>query len=77
MTQRGVPRDFGDTTAHRGIVFINEDELMRIQPDAHLDESGFLSAFDSNRVPAGAIERLNGMAPADETYDGAQHRFVS
>jgi hypothetical protein len=21
--------------------------------------------------------RLNGMAPADETYDGARHRFVS
>jgi hypothetical protein len=25
------------------------DALTRIQPDAHLDESGFLSAFDSNR----------------------------
>ena len=29
--------------------FINEDALKRIQPDAHLDESGFLNAFDSNR----------------------------
>ena len=29
--------------------FINDDALKRIQPDAHLDESGLLSAFDSNR----------------------------
>lgn len=29
--------------------FINEAALRRLQPDARLDESGFLSAFDSNR----------------------------
>ena len=29
--------------------FIAEDALIRIQPDAHPDESGFLNAFDSNR----------------------------
>ena len=29
--------------------FIDEDALRRIQPDARPDESGFLSAFDSNR----------------------------
>ncbi len=27
---------------------MNEDALKRIQPDAQLDESGLLSAFDSN-----------------------------
>jgi hypothetical protein len=29
--------------------FINEDALTRIQPDARLDELGFLKAFDANR----------------------------
>jgi hypothetical protein len=49
MPQHGVPCDFGDTIALEASFFINEDALKRIQPDAHLDESGFLSAFDSNR----------------------------
>jgi hypothetical protein len=29
--------------------FINEDALTRIQPDARLDDEGFLNVFDSNR----------------------------
>jgi hypothetical protein len=29
--------------------FIEEDALKRIQPDACLDEPGFLNVFDSNR----------------------------
>jgi hypothetical protein len=29
--------------------FIDVAALRRIQPDARLDESGFLNAFDSNR----------------------------
>ncbi|MGA7997192.1 MAG: DUF1488 family protein [Bradyrhizobium sp.] len=29
--------------------FISEDALIRIQPDARHDASGFLNAFDSNR----------------------------
>lgn len=50
MTQRGVPCGFGETIAPiEASFFINEDALKRIQPDARLDESGFLNAFDSNR----------------------------
>ena len=29
--------------------FINEDALTILQPEAHLDEAGFLAAFDANR----------------------------
>ena len=47
-TRRAV-RFWGHDSAIEASFFIDEDALMRIQPDAHLDESGFLSAFDSNR----------------------------
>jgi len=47
-TRRAV-RFWGHDSAIEASFFINEDALKRIQPDAHLDESGFLSAFDSNR----------------------------
>jgi hypothetical protein len=50
MIARGVPGDFGDTTALlRRRFFINEGALKRLQPDAGYDEAGFLNAFDSNR----------------------------
>jgi Protein of unknown function (DUF1488). len=47
-TRRAV-RFWGHDSAIEASFFIDEDALMRIQPDTHLDESGFLSAFDSNR----------------------------
>ena len=47
-TRRAV-RFWGHDSAIEASFFINEDALKRIQPDAHPDESGFLSAFDSNR----------------------------
>ena len=47
-TRRAV-RFWGHDSAIEAAFFIDEDALMRIQPDTHLDESGFLSAFDSNR----------------------------
>jgi hypothetical protein len=48
LTRRAV-RFWGHDSAIEASFFINEDALKRIQPDAHLDESGALSAFDSNR----------------------------
>ena len=47
-TRRAV-RFWGYDSAIEASFFINEDALKRIQPDARLDESGFLNAFDSNR----------------------------
>jgi len=47
-TRRAV-RFWGHDSAMEASFFINEDALRRIQPDARLDESGFLKAFDSNR----------------------------
>jgi hypothetical protein len=48
LTRRAV-RFWGYDSALEASFFINEDALRRIQPDACLDESGFLNAFDSNR----------------------------
>lgn len=47
-TRRAV-RFWGHDSAIEASFFINEDALKRIQPDARLNESGFLNAFDSNR----------------------------
>jgi hypothetical protein len=47
-TRRAV-RFWGHDSAIEASFFIIEDALKRIQPDARLDESGFLHAFDSNR----------------------------
>ena len=47
-TRRAV-RFWGHDSAIEASFFINEDALKRIQPDARLDESGFLNAFDCNR----------------------------
>jgi hypothetical protein len=47
-TRRAV-RFWGHDSAIEVTFFINEDALTRIEPDARLDESGFLDAFDSNR----------------------------
>jgi hypothetical protein len=47
-TRRAV-RFWGHDSAIEASFFINEEALRRIQPDAGPDESGFLSAFDSNR----------------------------
>jgi hypothetical protein len=47
-TRRAV-RFWGHDSAIEASFFINEDALRQIQPDAGRDESGFLSAFDSNR----------------------------
>jgi Protein of unknown function (DUF1488) len=42
-------RFWGHDSAIEASFFISEHALKRIQPNAHLDESGFLNAFDSNR----------------------------
>ena len=47
-TRRAV-RFWGHDSAIEASFFISEDALRRIQPNARLDESGFLNAFDSNR----------------------------
>ena len=47
-TRRAV-RFWGHDSAMEASFFINEDALTRIQPDARLDELGFLKAFDANR----------------------------
>lgn len=47
-TRRAV-RFWGHDSAIEASFYINEDALIRIQPDAQPDEPGFLNAFDSNR----------------------------
>jgi hypothetical protein len=47
-TRRAV-RFWGHDSAIEASFFISEDALKRIQPDVRPEESGFLSAFDSNR----------------------------
>ena len=47
-TRRAV-RFWGHDSAIEASFFINEDALMRIQPDVPSDEPGFLRAFDNNR----------------------------
>jgi hypothetical protein len=47
-TRRAV-RFWGHDSAMEASFFISEDALTRIQPNARLDESGLLNAFDSNR----------------------------
>ncbi|HEY5127571.1 MAG TPA: DUF1488 domain-containing protein [Bradyrhizobium sp.] len=48
QTRRAV-RFWGYDSAIEASFFINEDALMRIQPDSRSDEPGFLKAFDANR----------------------------
>jgi Protein of unknown function (DUF1488) len=48
QTRRAV-RFWGYDSALEASFFIDEGALRRIQPDARLDESGFLNAFDCNR----------------------------
>ena len=48
QTRRAV-RFWGHDSALEATFFIDEGALMRIQPDAYPDESGFLNAFDRNR----------------------------
>jgi hypothetical protein len=48
LTRRAV-RFWAHDSAIEVTFFIDEDALTRIQPDARLDETGFLNAFDSNR----------------------------
>ena len=47
-TRRAV-RFWGYDSAIEASFFIDESALRRIQPDACFTETGFLSAFDSNR----------------------------
>jgi hypothetical protein len=47
-TRRAV-RFWKHDSAIEASFFISEDALKRIQPNARLDESGFLNAFDSRR----------------------------
>ncbi len=47
-TRRAV-RFWGHDSAIEASFFINEDALRLIQPNAGPNDSGFLSAFDSNR----------------------------
>jgi hypothetical protein len=46
---RHAVRFWGHDSAIEASFFINEDALKRLQPDARLDESGYLNAFDCNR----------------------------
>ena len=46
---RHAVRFWGHDSAIEASFFIDESALMRIQPDARLNELGFLNAFDSNR----------------------------
>jgi hypothetical protein len=48
QTRRAV-RFWGHDSAIEASFFIDEDALMRIQPDTRPDEWGLLNAFDSNR----------------------------
>ena len=48
QTRRAV-RFWGHDSALEATFFIDEGALRRIQPDARLDEAGFLNAFDCNR----------------------------
>jgi hypothetical protein len=47
-TRRAV-RFWGYDSAMETSFFVTEDALKRVQPDMRLDETGLLSAFDSNR----------------------------
>ncbi|MFZ2158276.1 MAG: DUF1488 domain-containing protein [Bradyrhizobium sp.] len=47
-TRRAV-RFWGHDSAIEASFYIDEEALRRIEPDARLDEWGFLEAFDSNR----------------------------
>jgi hypothetical protein len=47
-TRRAV-RFWGYDSAIEASFFIDEGALRRIQPDAPADETGFLTAFDTNR----------------------------
>jgi hypothetical protein len=42
-------RFWGYDSAIEASFFITEYALTKLQPDANLDEAGFLSAFDANR----------------------------
>jgi hypothetical protein len=46
---RHAVRFWGHDSAIEASFFIDEEALRRIQPDAPLNASGFLNAFDSNR----------------------------
>ncbi|GLH78075.1 hypothetical protein SSBR45G_29830 [Bradyrhizobium sp. SSBR45G] len=47
-TRRAV-RFWGYDSAMEASFFVDEGALRRLQPDTRPDESGFLTAFDSNR----------------------------
>jgi hypothetical protein len=57
-TRRAV-RFWGYDSAIEASFFIDEDALIKLQPDASLDEAGFLSAFDANRdlIIAAAVKK--------------------
>jgi hypothetical protein len=46
--RRGV-RFWGHDSAMEAAFFVTEEALRRVQPDARLDETGLLGAFDANR----------------------------
>jgi hypothetical protein len=48
QTRRAV-RFWGHDSAIEASFFIDEGALKKIEPNARLDESGYLKAFDSNR----------------------------
>ncbi|WP_316205690.1 DUF1488 domain-containing protein [Bradyrhizobium sp. SZCCHNS1012] len=56
-TRRAV-RFWGYDSAMEASFFVDEGALRRLQPDARPDESGFLTAFDSNRERICAAARL-------------------
>ena len=58
-TRRAV-RFWGYDSAMEASLFVDEGALRRLQPDTRPDETGFLTAFDSNR------DRI--CAAADKVY---------
>ena len=48
MTRHAV-RFWGHDSAMEKSFFVGESALEKIQPNVHLNEAGFLEAFDSNR----------------------------
>jgi hypothetical protein len=67
-TRRAV-RFWGHDSAIEASFFINEDALMRIQPDVQLDESGFLNAFDANREKISAAAAKVYVRGSKGSYD--------
>jgi hypothetical protein len=73
-TRRAV-RFWGHDSAMEASFFIAEDALKRIQPDTTLNESGFLSTFDSNRDLICAAAAKVYVRGSKDSYDLVANNF--